>query len=80
MKISPVSDKTTHQPLAGATVHIKGTTHEVVTDDKGQFNFLTGQKLPVTYVISYVGYQTLEATQTKHNDFTVELQQGSNQW
>jgi TonB-dependent starch-binding outer membrane protein SusC len=74
-----VIDKATNQPLVGATVHLKGTTHEVLTDEKGYFNFLTGQKLPVTYVISFVGYQTIELVQSKEEDFTVFLQQGSNQ-
>ncbi|HEX2534771.1 MAG TPA: carboxypeptidase-like regulatory domain-containing protein, partial [Chitinophagaceae bacterium] len=37
-----VVDALTRQPLAGATVHIKGTTHEVVTNNNGEFNFLTG--------------------------------------
>lgn len=74
-----VIDKTTRQPLAGATVHIKGTTHEVVTSETGDFHFLTGQRIPVTYVISFVGYQTLEIEQTKEEAFVVELQQGNNQ-
>jgi TonB-linked SusC/RagA family outer membrane protein len=73
-----VLDKSTNQPLGGATVHIKGTTHEVVTDEKGNFYFLTGQKLPVIYLISYVGYQSLEITQTSEQNFVAALQQGSN--
>jgi TonB-linked SusC/RagA family outer membrane protein len=43
-------------PLSGATVHITGTTHEVLTDDKGKFGFLTGQHFPVTLVVSLPGY------------------------
>ncbi len=35
-------------PLTGATVHILGTTHQVLTGNKGEFDFLTGQRLPVT--------------------------------
>lgn len=66
-------------PLAGATVHIKGTTHEVITDSKGEFRFLTGQRLPVTYIVSYVGYETSEATQTADQAFTVSLQQATGQ-
>lgn len=74
-----VLDKTTNLPLAGATVHIKGTTHEVITDEKGHFYFLTGQKLPVTYVISYVGYQTLEIVQSSAENFSASLVQVDNQ-
>lgn len=74
-----VIDGTTKLPLAGATVHIKGTTHEVVTDENGHFNFLTGQQLPVTYTISYIGYETLETTQTAEANFIASLKQGSGQ-
>jgi TonB-dependent starch-binding outer membrane protein SusC len=74
-----VVDKATGSPLSGATVHIKGTTHEVVTNDAGEFYFLTGQRLPVTYIVSYVGYQTFESTQTQDEKFLVHLEQANNQ-
>jgi TonB-linked SusC/RagA family outer membrane protein len=74
-----VVDGATKLPLAGATVHIKGTTHEVVTDNKGEYKFLTGQRLPVTYTITYVGYQTLEATQTTDGEFEIRLQVAADQ-
>lgn len=73
-----VTDQQTKLPLAGATVHIKGTTHEVVTNENGEFNFLTAQKLPLTYVISYVGYQTLEIVQQTPGNFSAALQEGNN--
>src|SRR5687768_5212384 len=74
-----VVDKQTKLPLAGATVHIKNTTHEVVTSDAGEFHFLTGQRLPVTYIITYVGYHTVEITQTENENFSIQLEQSSNQ-
>src|SRR4051812_16676664 len=74
-----IIDKTTKLPLSGATVHIKGTTHEVVTNDAGEFHFLTGQTLPVNYIITYVGYQKLEVTQTENENFVVQLEQTNNQ-
>ena len=43
-----VVDEKARTPLGGATVHIEGTTHEVVTKNDGKFNFLTGQRFPVT--------------------------------
>ncbi|MEX6688255.1 TonB-dependent receptor [Danxiaibacter flavus] len=55
-----IIDSRAKTPLDGATVHIKGTTHEVLTDSKGKFSFRTGQKLPFTLLINYVGYQPLE--------------------
>ena len=66
-------------PLAGATVHIKGTTHEVSTDLKGNFQFVTGQKVPVTYIISYVGYETEEVLVTEAKPITVTLKESSSQ-
>jgi TonB-dependent starch-binding outer membrane protein SusC len=74
-----VIDEKTKSPLAGATVHIKGSTHEVITDDKGEFTFITAQHLPLTYTASYVGYQTSEATQTETGYFTINLLQANNQ-
>lgn len=74
-----VVDAATGQPLAGATVHIKATTHEVVTNNKGEFNFLTGQRLPVTYSISYVGFETLDTTQVSDELFTANLRPAANQ-
>jgi outer membrane receptor protein involved in Fe transport len=53
-----VLDEKNRSPLTGATVQITGTTHQVLTGNKGEFDFLTGQRLPVTLEISYVGYVT----------------------
>ncbi|MCU7552691.1 TonB-dependent receptor [Chitinophagaceae bacterium LB-8] len=74
-----VIDEATKQPLSGATVHIKGTTHEVITDDRGVFGFLTGQRLPVTYIVSYVGYQTSEVTLKEGSSIEVVLRQANSQ-
>ena len=58
-----VIDEKTKSPLAGATVQIKGSTHKVITNDKGEFIFITAQHLPLTYTVTYVGYQAIEITQ-----------------
>lgn len=55
-----ILDAETNQPLAGADVQIKGTTHQVLTDDNGNFSFVTGQKFPYVLVISHVSYKTSE--------------------
>jgi len=41
-----VIDEKSKEPLAGAVVHIKGTTHEVLTNNDGEFKFITGQRCP----------------------------------
>jgi iron complex outermembrane receptor protein len=51
-----VIDAANSQPLIGATVSIKGTTNGSSTDANGEFNLITGQRLPFTLIVSYVGY------------------------
>ncbi|MDO9373342.1 MAG: TonB-dependent receptor [Ferruginibacter sp.] len=62
-----VVDGKTQLPLEGAVVKIKGTTHEVLVDNKGDFNFKTGQIYPYTLVVSYVGYETVEVTANENS-------------
>src|SRR5664279_346669 len=65
--------------LAGATIHVQGSTNTVITDDKGAFNLTTYKKIPVVLYISYVGYKTQEVTVTKNEPVTITLEPGSNQ-
>lgn len=53
-------DQKTREPLLGASVIIKGTTNGSTTDTDGKFALRTGQKLPFTLVVSYIGYLTQE--------------------
>jgi iron complex outermembrane receptor protein len=52
-----VFDAKTKEPIPGASLFIKGTTHGVTTDAEGHFYFQTGQKFPYTLVLSFIGYQ-----------------------
>lgn len=51
-----VLDARTNEPLTGATVSIKGTTNGDATDVNGEFSLITGQTLPFTLIVSYIGY------------------------
>lgn len=51
-----VIDSQTNEALVGASVSIKGTTNGANTDANGEFALITGQKLPFTLIISFVGY------------------------
>jgi len=51
-----VIDAVTKEPLVGVTVRLDAVTHQVTTDNKGLFQFVTGQKLPLTIDLSLVGY------------------------
>lgn len=55
-----IIDARTGNHLIGATVTIKGTTNGGSTNQNGQFTLITGQKLPFTIIVSYIGYQTQE--------------------
>jgi TonB-linked SusC/RagA family outer membrane protein len=59
-----VTDSTTKQPITGVTLRIKGVTHSVSTGSDGRFVFITGQKLPYTLVVSFIGYNTKEVYAT----------------
>ncbi len=59
-----IIDAETKDPIAGAIIRLEGVTHSAQTDAEGNFYFVTGQKLPMTLIISYLGYkkQTVVAT------------------
>ena len=77
--VGRVVDEKTGDPLPGAVVHIKGTTHEVAADNNGEFRFLTGQRPPVIYIVSYVGYKTREITVAAYEHAELKLQGGNAQ-
>ncbi|MGB3065568.1 SusC/RagA family TonB-linked outer membrane protein [Sphingobacterium thalpophilum] len=52
-----IIDSVSGEPLEGVTVQLEAVTHSVKTDEKGNFHLVTGQKLPVTLILSYVGYE-----------------------
>lgn len=51
-----ILDSQTNNALIGASVTIKGTTNGDVTDGNGRFSLKTGQKLPFTLIVTFVGY------------------------
>lgn len=59
-----VLDSVTRQPIPGAAVRIKSASHQIATDEKGNFVLITGQKFPYTLIISYIGYTPVEIVAT----------------
>ncbi len=57
-----ITDAKTFEPLTGVVVHIKGTTHQVLSGENGEFKFITGQRVPLVYELSYVGFKSKEVT------------------
>jgi TonB-dependent starch-binding outer membrane protein SusC len=74
-----VVDDKTGTALPGATVHIQGTTHEVLTDKNGEFKFLTGQRPPLVLLISYIGYTAKVENVNNAGFASIRLEESSNQ-
>ncbi|MET1054467.1 MAG: TonB-dependent receptor [Pedobacter sp.] len=73
-----VTDAANRQPLPGAVVRIKGTTHAVSTDNKGRFVFETGQKFPYILLVSFIGYAPREFT-ANGSPVEIQLTENNNQ-
>jgi len=72
-----VFDATSQQPLAGATVLIKGTSRGTSTDFDGNF-LLNTNSSDNTLVVSYVGYATQEIAISGKTNFIINLTEDSN--
>ncbi|MBD1429530.1 SusC/RagA family TonB-linked outer membrane protein [Sphingobacterium litopenaei] len=75
--VGTVIDADTKEPIEGATIQLEAVTHSVKTDRQGKFQFVTGQKLPFTATISYVGYES-QIFVFKTSPAVVELKPKSN--
>jgi TonB-linked SusC/RagA family outer membrane protein len=64
--------------MPGVTVRIQGVTHSVQTDNDGCFEFITGQKLPYTLEISYVGYDK-KIVVAASSPISIQLKEASSQ-
>lgn len=51
-----IIDANTKEPIEGATIQLEAVTHSVKTNREGRFQFVTGQKLPFTLILTSVGY------------------------
>ncbi|MCC9074420.1 SusC/RagA family TonB-linked outer membrane protein [Flavobacterium sp. F-65] len=72
-----VIDAVTKEPIIGASINIKGTTHGAITDFDGKFYFQTGQKFPYTLIVSYMGYKRTE-TVVNQNSVVISLTEEQN--
>ncbi len=72
-----VTDKTTNEALAGVSVAIKGRNTGTATNENGRFTLTTSGGLPLTLVISYIGYKTVEQeVMSAGQTINIALEQG----
>ncbi|WP_126971079.1 TonB-dependent receptor domain-containing protein [Gynurincola endophyticus] len=72
-----VINQRTKTTVPAVSVTIKGTGLGTYTSDKGVFRISTTQPLPLTLVISSIGYQTREVEYTGGGELNIELEEGS---
>jgi len=70
--VGQVVDADTKRPIEGATIQLEAVTHSVKTDRHGHFAFVTGQKLPFTVIVSYLGYESKKLVLSE-SPATIEL-------
>ncbi|AUD04574.1 TonB-dependent receptor [Spirosoma pollinicola] len=74
-----IRDADNSQPMAGASVVVKGQQTGTVADAAGQFSLTTNQRGPLALKISMVGYQSRTVTVAEGNQpVTVVLQVATN--
>ncbi|HEY4334705.1 MAG TPA: TonB-dependent receptor [Puia sp.] len=64
-----------NKPLAGATVTLKGTTVNALTDDAGNFTINTGDQVSPVLVVTFVGYTNEDFNVKGRTSFTIRMQQ-----
>jgi iron complex outermembrane receptor protein len=68
-----IYDAKTGEPLTGAAVLVKGSTYGTVTNIHGEFTISLTQSLPVTLLLSYIGYNEEEVKVLENKKLDVYL-------
>lgn len=55
-----ITDKSTHEPMPGVGITVKGTNSATATNQNGKYVLSTSVKAPFTITVTYVGYNTIE--------------------
>ena len=64
-----VIDEDTKEPIAGATIMVKGTTKGVVTDSLGRFKLMVNDKSHITLEVTSLGYETQTVVMNKKKNW-----------
>jgi TonB-dependent starch-binding outer membrane protein SusC len=68
-----VTDKSNNATIPGVTVSVQGKTSGAITDNNGNFQLTVDQKLPLTLVVNFVGYETQEIDVYEPEKLIIEL-------
>ncbi|MBO9202293.1 MULTISPECIES: TonB-dependent receptor [Niastella] len=72
-----VRSSTNKEIIPFATVSIKGSSSGTFTDEKGTFKFASSHALPLTLVVSSVGFTSKEVQVTSAGSIDIDLDPGS---
>ncbi len=70
-----ITEKSTGDPLIGASVIVDGTTNGDVTDFDGNYS-IDVESLPVTIVVSYTGYSVQRIKVESAGELNIEMSEG----
>ena len=73
-----VIDERTNEPIVGAVVKVKGSASGVATDIDGNYKIDVNQALPVTLVVTFLGYKYQEIDVYENEPLTVTLAEDLN--
>lgn len=76
VEINGLVDDTAGEPLIGATVRVKGSTHAVATDLEGQYRLKDVKKGSIIEV-TYIGYEPKSVKVTDSGRYNFTLREGS---
>ncbi|MGQ9862996.1 MAG: carboxypeptidase-like regulatory domain-containing protein [Bacteroidia bacterium] len=68
-----ILDGETGDPLPGAAIRIQGTAVGTLSDENGNFQILWKEKLPVTLIVRYIGYDSAKVIVSAYKPVIVRL-------
>lgn len=74
-----VKDNATGESLAGVVVQIQGTNSITTTDANGHYSLAASDKLPLTVILTYTGYEKQEyIIESLESEYNLEIRQKKN--
>src|SRR5215467_14501570 len=68
-----IYDSVNNQSLAGASIKIKNTNTGTIAKEDGSFQLKTSQKLPLTLIVTSIGYKTQEFTVAENGSLGISI-------